>query len=83
MDTIEQEKGGTRTVNKKMLLSVMALNGDNQSTLAAALDLPHSAISCRLKGKIDFRVSEIVRIRKRYNLNPQQVFDIFFTDDVS
>lgn len=70
-------------MNKSMMKSVIVRNNDTQEALAQALNLPQSAISNRINGKIDFRVSEIQRIRKRYKLTAQETEDIFFDGAVS
>jgi len=70
-------------LNKPMMKSILAIHGDDQGTLAILLDLPQSAVSNRLNGKVDFRLSEINRIRRMYKLSAQQTVDIFFENDVS
>ena len=70
-------------MNKPMMKSILAIHGDDQGTLAILLDLPQSSVSNRLNGKVDFRLSEINRIRRRYKLSAQQTVDIFFENDVS
>ena len=70
-------------MNKPMMKSILAIHGDDQGTLAILLDLPQSAVSNRLNGKVDFRLSEINRIRRMYKLSAQQTVDIFFENDVS
>ena len=70
-------------MNKALMKAVIAKNNDTQEALAQALNLPQSAISNRINGKIDFRVSEITRIRKRYKLTPKETVDIFFDSAVS
>ena len=70
-------------MNKALMKAVIAKNNDTQEALAHALNLPQSAVSNRINGKIDFRVSEITRIRKRYNLTAKETVDIFFDSAVS
>ena len=70
-------------MNKALMKSVIVRNDDTQTSLAAALGLPASSLNNRLNGKVDFRVSEITLIRKRYNLTAEEVTDIFFDDSVS
>ena len=70
-------------MNKSMMKSVIVRNNDTQAALAQALNLPQSAISNRINGKIDFRISEIQCIRKRYKLTAQETEDIFFDGAVS
>lgn len=77
------KKGGTKGVNGTLLKSVIVLHGDTQGTLAKALGIPESALSNRISGRVDFRLSEINGIRKRYNLELEKTGEIFFDEVVS
>lgn len=70
-------------MNKAKIRAAMAMNDDNQEKLAEALNLPVSAISARINGKIDFRASEIVKIIKRYHLSDRETAEIFFDEIAS
>ena len=70
-------------MNKPLLKSIIAKNDDTQDALAEALCLPRSSLSNRINGKIDFRVSEINCIRRRYKLTAKETLDIFFDQAVS
>ena len=70
-------------MNSCVLKSVMVKNGDNQEKLAEALDMQVSGLNLRINGKIEFRRSEINKIRKRYSLSPEETIDIFFDEEVS
>ena len=70
-------------MNKPLIKSVIAKNNDTQESLASVLNLPQSALSNRINGKIEFRVSEINCIRKRYKLTAKETVDIFFDSAVS
>ena len=70
-------------MNKPMMKSILAIHGDDQGTLAILLGLPQSAVSNRLNGKVDFRLSEINRIRQRYKLSARQTVELFFDHEVS
>ena len=70
-------------MNTKLFKIKMIENNDTQAILAEVLDLPQSAISARINGKIDFRQNEINLLRKRWNLSDSDTVDIFFTDEVS
>ena len=61
----------------------MAKNNDTQKSLAEYLELPVSALNNRINGKIEFRLSEICRIRRRYSLSAQNTVAIFFEEPVS
>ncbi len=70
-------------MNRLLLKAVIIKNGDTQGSLAKALKLPQSAVSMRLKGMTDFRLSEINCIRQRYKLTNDETMDIFFDEEVS
>lgn len=65
-------------MNMNLLRYFMGINGDNQSTLAEALGMQQSALSARMNGKTDFRKNEMEAIRKRYDLDAEQMQEIFF-----
>ena len=56
----------------------MLEHNDTQEKLADAMGLGQSGISLRIKGKIDFRQSEINFIIHRYGLSADRVREIFF-----
>ena len=70
-------------MNSGELKATMARNHDTQEKLAEALDLTVSGVNLRINGKIEFRRSEINKIRKRYTLSPEDTITIFFDDEVS
>ena len=70
-------------MNKPLIRAIIVKNNDTQDRLAEALNLSRSAISNRINGKIDFRLSEINCIRLRYKLSAKEVVDIFFDRAVS
>ena len=70
-------------MNKSLMKSAIARNNDTQTALADALELSQSAISNRINGKIDFRLSEIDLIRRRYKLTAEETVNIFFDRAVS
>ena len=70
-------------MNKPLMKAVIVKNNDTQGSLAKALDLPQSALSHRINGIVDFRLSEINCIRKRYNLTAEETVEIFFDQSVS
>lgn len=78
-------KEGELKLNKKLLRSIMILHDDNNDLLAAALGITPQRLSAKMNetGGAEFTQGEIKIIVKRYNLTPQQVIDIFFSDDVS
>lgn len=70
-------------MNSNEMKAVMKREGDTQKDLAEALGLPVSGVNARINGSVDFRASEIVTIRKRYNLTDQDIGEIFFNTDAS
>ena len=70
-------------MNCNLLKATIVKNGDTQEKLAKDMGLPTSALNMRINGKIEFRRSEINKIRKRYSLSPEETILIFFEDEVS
>jgi len=70
-------------MNSNELKAAMARHNDTQEKLAEFLGLQTSGVSARISGKIDFRRSEINKIRERYNLSDQETINIFFNEKVS
>ena len=70
-------------MNKPLMKSILAKHNDTQNSLAELLGLPQSAVSNRMNGKVDFKLSEITRIRNRYKLTAEETVDVFFTEVVS
>lgn len=64
-------------MNMNLLKSKMALYGDTQESLAEHLNLTRQALSPKINGEAKFWDEEIKKIVKRYNLSPQETFDIF------
>ena len=65
-------------MNKNHFKSVMALYGDTQKTVAAALNVSEQTIGDKINGLSDFKQSEIKILIDRWNLTPAQVDEIFF-----
>lgn len=67
-------------MNKNQLRSVMALNGDNDGKLAEYLGLSRSRFSAKINetGGAEFNLSEITKIKQRYNLTADEIVAIFF-----
>lgn len=72
-------------MNKNLLRSIMALHGDNDTSLANYLLLSRSRFSAKINEKngAEFSKREITRIRDKYNLTDEQVMQIFFAPNVS
>lgn len=72
-------------MNKNMLRSVMALNGDNGGDLAECLGISRARLSAKMNERAgaEFNQGEIYKIKERYNLNADDVVNIFFSQKVS
>lgn len=70
-------------INGKLLKAQMVEHGDTQEALASVLNLPQSAISARITGKVPFKRNEMAAIRKRYSLSSHLMIRIFFPEEVS
>lgn len=68
-------------MNKDLLRSVMILHGDTNKSLAAYLGISEQSLSAKINEKgTEFKKSEILKIKVRYNLTREQVDLIFFTE---
>lgn len=68
-------------MNKKLLRSIMLLNGDTNKTLAEFLNISETSVSNRInENGTEFKQGEIAAIKERYKLTAEQVEDIFFAD---
>lgn len=72
-------------MNKKLLRSKMVEFGDNNFTLAAALNIAPGTLSTKMNetNGAEFTQGEMNVIRKRYNLTDPEFMMIFFADIVS
>ncbi len=72
-------------MDKRKLESLMRLHGDTGGTLAEYLGIARSTFSAKLNetNGAEFTQGEISMIKKRYDLNAEQVDDTFFNEKVS
>ena len=72
-------------MNANELRAQMARHGDNNVSLAKAMNKSESTISCKMNGKRNMRFSqtEMQFIIDRYNLSAEDVMQIFFAPQVS
>ncbi len=70
-------------MNKQKLRAQMALHGDNNSTLAKALEISRKSMSEKINNKQTFKQGEMQKIIDRYNLTADDIQGIFFTQEVS
>lgn len=71
-------------MNKALLKSIMTLNNDTYKELAECLGISTPSVSNKMNEKgTEFKLSEIAMIKKRYNLTPEQLLEVFFNEKVS
>ncbi len=72
-------------MNKQLLASVLAKNGDTQSDLAKVLGLSLSRTNAKINETdgAQFTQNEIAAIKKAYTLTAKEIDEIFFTPKVS
>lgn len=63
-----------------MFSGFMVMNGDTNKTLADFLKISETSVSNKRTGKTDFTQGQIVAIKNRWNLTPDQVDQIFFAN---
>lgn len=67
--------------DKEKLKAAMVAHGDSNKDLAASLGMTASNFSTIWNGRQPFQRKHIIRIAVRYDLPPQEVWDIFFSAD--
>lgn len=70
-------------MNKSALKIKMLINNDTGIKLAKALGISETTLSAKLNGKAEFTRKEIQIIKIRYNLNAEEVDEIFFNYTVT
>lgn len=72
-------------MNKIALRIKMLEYGDNGLSLSKYLGISRSTLSAKISknSKSEFTQSEILKIKKRYNLTSDEVNEIFFEEKVS
>lgn len=64
-------------INKNKLFACMKLYGDTVQSLADALGIAISTMSCKINGKVKFSLDDVCVIALRYDLSPTEIADIF------
>ena len=67
-------------MNKNFLQSKMAFYGDTNKKISEYLGITTVSFTNKIKGKTQFNQNEIAKIKNKYELNPQEINDIFFAD---
>ena len=70
-------------MNSLEMKVAMKRNQDTLEKLAEVLGIQISGVCARVNGHIDFRISEVEKIRDRYNLSNEELVKIFFTSSAS
>ncbi len=72
-------------MDKNKLLGIMKTNGDRQEDLANAIGISRITLSAKLHNRnaATFTQPEILAIKRRYNLDCEDIDAIFFTSAVS
>ena len=70
-------------MNQKLLRIKMLAGNDNQTQLAEYLGLSKTAMSQKMNSKVQFKAEEIAKIVWKYNLTPQETYEIFFGNGVN
>lgn len=66
-------------MNKALLRAEMIKHGDTQETLAKAMGISLSRLNAKINSdSAEFRQTEIIFIKDRYNLSAADVDSIFF-----
>lgn len=70
-------------MNTNKLKARMVENGDTLKDLSNALDISSTSCSMKVNQIRDFTITELSRIKRRYNLTAEEFEEIFFTEEVS
>ena len=68
-------------MNKELLRSIMVMYGDTNKDLADCLGISEQSVSNKInENETEFKLSEIKKIKKRYNLTKDLLDLIFFAE---
>ncbi len=72
-------------MNTKLLRSKMVLYQDNNTTLGEFLGIAYQTVSAKINNTngAEFTQGEIMQIKHKYQLTPDEVVEIFFNEKVS
>lgn len=65
---------------KNKLRGMILYKNDTLPELAKALKMSQATLSSKMNSKTEFSRQDIMRIKNRYNLTPEEVDNIFFND---
>ena len=63
---------------KWKLREIIEKHNDTLEDLAKYLDIAYPTLSNKMNQHVEFKQSEIRKIKQRYNLNPVEIDSIFF-----
>lgn len=68
-------------MNKNLLRSVMAQHGDTNASLAAYIGITEQSFSNKInENGTEFKQGEICKIKMKYELDSEQIDQIFFAE---
>lgn len=65
-------------VDTHLLRYFISKNGDTVESLAAYLNIKRGALSAKMNNKRDFKLSEVVKISRKYKLSFEQIHKLFW-----
>ena len=69
-------------MRQNLFRAKLAENGLSQKDVAKELGLAENTLTHKIREKSFFDVNDVKKMSKLLNLNKDDIFDIFFTDDV-
>ena len=70
-------------MNNKELKVEMVRHNDTGLSLSKSLGISNTSLSLKLNGKAEFTKSEMIAIKRKYQLSDERFMEIFFTNEVS
>lgn len=65
-------------MNANLLRAKMALKGDYDLTpLTKLLELSRPAVTARMNGEVEWKLSEMKKLIRKYDITEEEAFDIF------
>lgn len=70
-------------MRQNLFRAKLAENGLSQKDVAKELGMVENTLTHKIREKSFFSVNDVKKMSKLLNLNKDDIFDIFFTDDVN
>lgn len=70
-------------MRQRLFRAKLAENGLSQKDVAKELGMAENTMTQKIREKSFFGVNDVKKMSKLLNLNKDEIFDIFFTDDVN